>query len=138
MPESARSKKKLSHQELKRLNVTIGFLEGLVRRDPEYVEALQLLGDDYTRRGNYGEGLAVDERLARLRPDDALVHYNLACSYSLTGRFEQGIAALDRALSLGYRDFRWLSRDPDLKKLRAHPLYEHIRARVSKLKVTVR
>ena len=32
-------------------------LEGLVRRAPDYVDALQLLGDDYTSRGRIREGL---------------------------------------------------------------------------------
>ena len=59
-------------------------MEGLVRRDPNYVDALQMLGDHYTQRGRYPEGLKVDERLARLEPRNALVFYNLACSYSLT------------------------------------------------------
>jgi hypothetical protein len=47
-----------------------------------------LLGDDYTRRGKFKAGLDVDTRLAKLRPDDALVYYNLACSYSLTSQMD--------------------------------------------------
>ena len=43
-------------------------MEGIVRRDPNYVDALQLLGDDYTQRGRFPEGLSVDERLASLEP----------------------------------------------------------------------
>jgi tetratricopeptide (TPR) repeat protein len=134
MPNKNNAKKKLSAQEQRELDVAIGFLEGVVGRDPEYVEALQLLGDDYTRRGRYQSGLQVDERLARLRPDDALVQYNLACSYSLTDKFEAAATALNLALDLGYREFTWLARDPDLKKLRQHALYKSIRAKVRKLK----
>ena len=134
MPNKNHPKKKLSAQEQRELDVAIGFLEGVVGRDPEYVEALQLLGDDYTRRGRYQSGLQVDERLAQLRPDDALVQYNLACSYSLTDQFEAAAAALNLALDLGYREFTWLARDPDLKKLRRHALYKGIRAKVRKLK----
>ena len=58
-----------THREQQDLDLEIGFLEGLVRRNPTYVEALQILGDNYTRRGRYTEGLKVDERLSRLRPD---------------------------------------------------------------------
>src|ERR1051325_2887055 len=60
----------------------ISFIEGVVRRDPNYVDALQLLGDHYTQRGRYAEGLKVDERLAQLEPRDPSVFYNLACSYT--------------------------------------------------------
>src|SRR5213594_62211 len=78
---------KLTREQERDLDIEIRFIEGVVRRAPEFIEALQILGDDYTRRGRFADGLKLDEQLARLRPDDALVHYNLACSYSLTGQF---------------------------------------------------
>jgi len=134
MPKKSEARKELNRQQERNLDIEIGFLEGVVRRDPGYVEALQVLGDDYTMRGKFSEGLQVDERLARLRPQDPLVQYNLACSYSLTGRFEEAVQALDTALGNGYRDFRWLSRDPDLTALRKHPLYKKIRAKLRELK----
>jgi tetratricopeptide (TPR) repeat protein len=138
MPERRRdANKELNPREQADLDVTIAFLKGLVRRDPHYVEALQLLGDDYTRRGRFQDGLAVDEQLVQLRPGDPLVQFNLACSYSLTSQFELAAAALDKALDLGYRDFTWLGRDPDLKALRSHPLYENIRSKVRKLKIKI-
>ena len=108
------------------LEIRIGFFEGIVRRDPGYVDALQLLGDHYTQRGRYTEGLDVDERLARLEPENPLVFYNLACSCSLTDQFDRAAAALKRAFELGYRDFNWLARDPDLRKLRLHPRYQEL------------
>ena len=92
---TSKSRKKLSREQERNLDIEIGFLEGVVRRDPTYIEALQVLGDVYTRRGRFDEGLKVDEQLSRLRPADALVHYNLACSYSLTEQFEAAAAALN-------------------------------------------
>jgi len=133
---SKRSKKMTREQE-RNLDIEIGFLEGVVRRDPGYIDALQILGDNYTRRGRFEDGLKVDEQLVRLRPGDALVHYNLACSCSLTGRFESAAVALNRALDLGYRDFKWLSKDPDLAKLRKHPLYKKIRARIKAMEIKI-
>ena len=118
---SEKNTKKLTREQQRELDVKISFMEGVVRRDPAYVEALQVLGDDYTKRGRYVAGLKVDEQLAQLRPDDALVQYNLACSYSLTGNFNQAAAALVKALDFGYRDFKFLAKDPDLHDLREHP-----------------
>jgi len=129
-----KGRRKSARRNQRDLDIEIGFMEGIVKRDPRYVEALQILGDDYTRRGKYVAGLKVDERLAQLRPEDSLVHYNLACSYSLTDQFEQAVAALEKALGLGYRDFKWLAKDPDLDKLRDHPLYERIQAKVRRLR----
>ena len=133
MQQPSSFRKRVARQKQRDLDIEIGFMEGIVKRDPRYVEALQILGDDYTRRGKFVAGLKVDEQLAQLRPDDSLVHYNLACSYSLTDQFEQAAASLRKALNLGYRDFKWLAKDPDLDKLREHPLYERIQAKVRSL-----
>jgi predicted Zn-dependent protease len=116
------------------LDVEIAFLEGLVRRDPAFVEAFQTLGAAYTQRGRKADGLRVDQQLAQLQPADPVVHYNLACSYALTGRFVEAARALTLALDLGFRDFRWLASDPDLRPLREHPAYARIRARIRHLR----
>jgi len=125
-----KSRKKLTNTQQRDLDIEIGFMEGVVQRDPKYVEALQILGDDYTRRGRFTNGLKIDETLARLRPDDPTVLYNLACSYALTAQFDSAVAALNRAMDQGYRDFKWLMRDPDLKKLRQHARFKIIRERL--------
>src|SRR5471032_1087422 len=134
MPAKSNARKKISRATQRDLDTRIEFMEGLVRRDPDYVDALQLLGDHYTQRGRYPEGLNVDERLARLEPQNPLVFYNLACSYSLTDQFERAVLALEQAVQLGYRDFAWLAKDPDLKKLRAQPVFREIREKIKRMK----
>ena len=135
MPEkvSARSRK-LNRREVRELDVKISFLEGVVRRDPRFVEALQILGDHYTQRGNFDRSLTVDQRLSRLEPTNPLVFYNLACSYSLNGEVTRAAVALKKALALGYRDFKWLAKDPDLRQLRKHPLYRSIEDKIRRMK----
>lgn len=132
-----RDKAKLGREERRNLDIEIGFLEGLTRRDPSYTEALKLLGDDYTRRGRFEDGLKVDAQVAQLRPTDPWAHYNLACSYALTNRPEAAYAELNHALDHGYRDFRWLAKDPDLAAFRKHPLYRKLRARVRAMQIKV-
>jgi tetratricopeptide (TPR) repeat protein len=138
MPEQTSAKnKRLTRREVRELDVKIGFMEGVVARDPRYVEALQILGDHYTQRGRFTHSLKVDKKLSRLEPRNPLVFYNLACSYSLTGEFDRAASALEKALSLGYRDFQWIARDPDLRKLRKHPAYRNIENKIRKMKVRV-
>jgi tetratricopeptide (TPR) repeat protein len=138
MPEHSSAKSKpLTRKQARELDVQISFLEGLVRRDSQYLEALQMLGDHYTQRGNYDHGLRVDQQLSRLQPCNPIVFYNLACSHSLTGEFDQAAAALEKSLALGYRDFNWLARDPDLAHLRQHSLYLGIQRKIQKMKVEV-
>jgi tetratricopeptide (TPR) repeat protein len=126
--------KKLTRDDRRNLDVEISFIEGVVRRDPAYVDALQILGDDYTKRGRFADGLTVDEQLARLRPTDPTVLYNLACSYSLTDRVPEAFEALHRALAAGYTDFKWMAQDPDLEALRKDPKYDEVRAKIKRVK----
>ncbi len=138
MPERQTAKsKRLTRREVRELDIKIAFMEGIVLRDPKYVEALQILGDHYTQRGRYDHSLKVDQTLSRLEPRNPLVFYNLACSYSLNKEFGLAAAALEKALSLGYCDFKWLARDPDLRRLRQHPVYRNIEDKIRKMKVKV-
>lgn len=102
----------------------IAFLEGVIKRDPRHEEALRILGHTYTARGDYAQGLAMDLRLARLRPDDPTAFYNLACSFSLMNRLDESLATLRRAIELGYADLAHMMRDPDLTRLRADPRFK--------------
>jgi tetratricopeptide (TPR) repeat protein len=97
----------------------IGFYEKVLENSPNFIEALSALGDLYTREGFYDKGLKVDERLARLRPDDAVVLYNLACSYSLLNDLPRAREAMARAIARGYDDWDHLERDQDLENLRS-------------------
>ena len=74
MPEKPSANYKLlPRKEARELDVKISFLEGLVRRDPQCVEALQMLGDYYSQRGNHNHSLRVDQELARLQPHNPMV-----------------------------------------------------------------
>jgi len=106
----------------------IEFFEGVARRDPDFVEALQILGDAYTKTGQWEKGLEIDQRLAKLCANNPLVFYNLACSYSLLKHVDEAFAALDQAVKLGYSDARWLTKDPDLDNIRHDSRFEKIRA----------
>jgi tetratricopeptide (TPR) repeat protein len=133
MADTDSTKKNMSRQQRRDLDIEIGFLEGVVKRDRRNVEALQLLGDDYTQRGRYEEGLNIDRRLARLCPGDPLVQYNLACSFSLTAEHRKAANALRKAIQYGYRDFEHLRRDTDLAPLRKQPVYAAIEKEIAQL-----
>ncbi len=102
----------------------IAFFEKVLLNAPDFVEALACLGDLYTRQGAYEKGLRVDERLARLRPDDAVVLYNLACSYSLVADIPAARRAMARAVECGYDEWDHLRQDPDLLNLLADPKFQ--------------
>lgn len=138
MPKKISVGRKLTRRQQRDLDIEIDFIEGVVQRDPKFVEALQILGDDYTRRGKFSEGLKIDEQLAQLRPQDPTMLYNLACSYALTKHYERAAATLSLAIEQGYRDFKWLVKDPDLRDLRQHPLFKKIQVKILSVKIKVK
>jgi tetratricopeptide (TPR) repeat protein len=115
------------------LSVEIEFLQGLRAQMPHDLELLKILGDDYTKAGLYEEGLNVDLELARLLPDDAVVHYNLACSFSILQRLKEAANALIKAIKLGYTEWEWLENDTDLKNLRESEEFERVRPFMKKV-----
>lgn len=102
------------------------FYQSILKINPDYVDVLRVLGNLLTLKGKYAEGLAIDKRLVRLRPADALAHYNLACSYSLLKRVEMSLKTLRLAIDLGYSDFRYMKEDSDLESIRHDPRFRQL------------
>jgi tetratricopeptide (TPR) repeat protein len=103
------------------LEFEISFYQELLQNTPNHVDALTALGEAYTRRGLYEKGLEIDRRLTQLKVNDPVVWYNLACSLSLLKRIGESLQALQQAITLGYDDFEFLAKDPDLESLRRSP-----------------
>ena len=108
------------------LEFELDFFSAILKRYPDYVDVLRVLGNLLTLKGRYAEGLQVDRRLVQLRPSDALAHYNLACSYALLKKPEQALKTLRRAVELGYRDFRYMREDRDLDSIRHDPRFRQL------------
>ncbi|AKJ64109.1 TPR end-of-group domain-containing protein [Kiritimatiella glycovorans] len=106
--------------------VECAFLEAVARRLPMDDEVLRPLAEAYTRLGDYGSGLGVDRQLARLCPEDPLVWYNLACSHALLGAVDEAVAALGRAVEIGYDDYDWMKQDRHLDPLRDDPRFQSL------------
>jgi tetratricopeptide (TPR) repeat protein len=107
------------------------FYEGVHRRDPRFTEVIAILGGLYTKQGRIAEGLKMDRKLVRLRPENATAHYNLACSLALSRRPREALHALERAIALGYDDADWMKQDPDLKGLQHHPAFKKLLAKIN-------
>jgi tetratricopeptide (TPR) repeat protein len=107
----------------------IQFYEAILAEDPDFVEALIPLAEAYTKAGLHDKGLEADLKLAKLRPNDPTVYYNLACSYALTGKRDEALAALEQAIELGYRDVGFLMKDEDLVSLHDEEEFARLIAR---------
>ena len=112
----------------KQTEFEIEFLENILRRDETYPEVLEMLAGLYTKEGRIDDGLALDRRLVELHPDNPTHHYNLACSLALKDRKPEAVQTLRRSIELGYSDFAWMLKDPDLKGLHAFPPFRELLA----------
>jgi tetratricopeptide (TPR) repeat protein len=118
----------------KKKDFEIKFYEGLLSKSPNFFNALATLGDVYTRKGFYEEGLEVDRKLVNLKPEDPVVHYNFACSLSLIGEIEEAFKELKKAVLFGYDDIAYILKDPDLGNLRKHSRFNDFFVKIKKIK----
>jgi TM2 domain-containing membrane protein YozV len=71
------------------------------------------------------EGAIEDfEQALKIEPNDVATHFNLACSYSLNEEVEQAFYHLDRAVDLGFSDFKRIKEHDALAYLRIQPQFE--------------
>jgi tetratricopeptide (TPR) repeat protein len=106
------------------------FFEAIHQRDPRFTDVVEILGGLYTKQGRIADGLRMDRKLVRLRPENATAHYNLACSLALSRRGKDALRALERAVALGYDDREWMEQDPDLVGLRKLPAFQKLLAKL--------
>ena len=106
------------HEKKDDINFEITFFEGVIRHQPYFLEALVILAELYTKKGLYQEGLKIDQRLSLLKPEDPVILYNLACSYSLVNDIDQALVTLKKAVFFGYDDLEYIVQDRDLLNLR--------------------
>lgn len=130
MAKKSRTRKRLTRQQIRDVDIEINFLEGVVCRDPNYLDALRLLSDDYVLRGHFDLALNIDERLAQIAPEDPEAFFNLACTYSLTGQTKASLDALSQAIDAGYQDWKWIARETSLENLRQAPCYQQVLAKI--------
>ncbi len=112
--------------ERSQLDFEIAFFGDLLRRMPDYSDALRAQAGNLTIKGLLKEGLLIDQVLVKLRPEDPDAHYNLACRYAMMLQPDLAIETLRQAVSLGYNDFRYMIQDRDLESLRKDPRFRKL------------
>jgi TolB-like protein/Flp pilus assembly protein TadD len=62
-------------------------------------------------------------RAIAMDPEDPMLLYNVACLYSVLGRTEDCLTALEQAVNKGWGDKAWLEHDSDFDAVRQEPRY---------------
>lgn len=122
----SKSKMRRASKDREQLEFEIGFYSRILERLPDFVDVLRVQGNNLSMKGRFADGLLIDKRLVYLRPQDALAHYNLACSYALLRQAELALTTLRKAVELGYRDFRYMCQDRDLESIRNDPRFRQM------------
>jgi hypothetical protein len=108
------------------LDFEIEFFDRLLARIPDHPEALAAQARNLTLKGRITDGLEVDRRLVRTRPNDPSAHYRLACRYALLCQADMALRTLRKAVELGFRDFGSLRKDRDLDPIRKDPRFRSL------------
>lgn len=73
------------------------------------------------------------ERWLEANPGDVVAWYNYACAFALLGRKDEALRTLEDAVTAGWRDSTWTSRDPDLTTLHGDLEFARILDRIGEL-----
>ena len=120
------------------LDLEIDLCKSVLKKVPNELQTLIVLGELYTQRGLYEKGLEVDRKICALCPTDSTAHYNLACSLTLLDYKEKALDALEKSVDLGYSAYKHLKADPDLDNIREHPRFAIIAKKLLALKRATR
>jgi non-specific serine/threonine protein kinase len=101
-------------------------LEKHLREVPEDARARILLGGMYSQEHRIDDAVRETNLAMTLRPNEATVLYNAACTFANLERRAEAIEALRKAWEAGYRDAEWTRRDPDLANLHGDPEFERL------------
>ncbi|HEV8337707.1 MAG TPA: protein kinase [Candidatus Polarisedimenticolia bacterium] len=101
-------------------------LEAHLREVPEDARARILVGVWYAMEGRHEDAIRETNLAMLLRPNEAMVHYNAACTFCQINKKAEALDALGKAWRNGFKDADWARRDPDLAILRGDPEFEKL------------
>jgi tetratricopeptide (TPR) repeat protein len=111
---------------LERYSEAIVVLEQAADLLPSNIHVWLALGWCHKRTGRLDLAIADLERAEEVSPEEAIVHYNLACYWSLAGKKQRALAYLTRAIAIDSnyrdrivdeRDFDPIRSDPEFRAL---------------------
>ncbi len=85
------------------------------------------------RSGKIDEMEAVCREGVALLPRDPTWQYNLACALAYRADKRPALEALDRAIEMGFRDYRAIAADTDLKQVAALPRFKELVSKAERL-----
>jgi adenylate cyclase len=105
--------------------------EEALRLHPENSRPAQLGAPTLARMGERERAMDWLERAMFIDPEDAIVSYNAACTYTQLGESDKAFAALDKwATNSGSEMELWIENDSDFDPIRDDPRFDAFMAKV--------
>lgn len=101
-------------------------LEQHLREVPEDARARMLLAGHYAALNRLEDAMRETNLAMTLRPKEANVLYNGACTFCLMKKRPEALDALRKAWAAGWTDPNWVRHDPDLAMLHGDPEFEEL------------
>jgi serine/threonine protein kinase/Flp pilus assembly protein TadD len=101
-------------------------LENQLQRFPDDVRARVLLASDRASAGDVDAALMHVKIALAMRPTDANVLYNAACTYGILGMKVDALDTFRRSVKAGYSNLDWCLKDPDLQILYDEPEFQEM------------
>jgi tetratricopeptide (TPR) repeat protein len=113
-------------RSLERYREALKPLEIAAKLRPSDVAVAIALGWCYKRTHRLAQAIDALERAARNNPDEPLLHYNLACYWSLASNVDKALDDLATALDLDPALRTLIPDEPDFNQLRGNPDFERL------------
>jgi non-specific serine/threonine protein kinase len=101
----------------------VAALERQLEMVPEDARARILLSTNYAHFKKFDAAIAEVKKALNLRPNDANILYNAACTYGLMEKKGEALELLVRMKQNGFSQLDWARRDPDLACLHNDPAF---------------
>ncbi len=95
-----------------------------LHHNKNFEEAYVNLGAAYLSGKKFDESRKTLSTLEKINPSHPSLHYNRAGYPAQTAQDDSALKALQRAVELGFKNFRSVETDPDLENLRSNPKFE--------------
>jgi non-specific serine/threonine protein kinase len=104
----------------------IELAEEHLKLNPDDARAVYMAANGMAALGQPERGRQWADRALAMRPDDAMLLYNVGCIYSLLGCVEEAITALEDAVQKGLTQKGWYEHDSNLDPLRKYPRFQKL------------
>jgi tetratricopeptide (TPR) repeat protein len=113
-----------SFRALDRFREAVPALSRAALGDPNNIHIWLALGWCQKRIGRIDLAIEALEEALGVEPDDALIHYNLACYWSLANNKRQALSYLSRALDLKDQYRALVADESDFDSIRSDPAFQ--------------